>query len=356
MTEVQQKPNENASWAEEGPPSSLGSSLPVQPSDNFIQKGYGFKQPLPHNEFNWLFRTVMRWIRWLVSKVDFHVHDGGNDPKSVAKVNANDHLDWGINGSLIVTVDNEFEHGITHAGSAPNRSIVTGELTANQRVVTQTIESPGTSVNVMDADGQPGLIDAAIVRCNVIRSKDDDGTINLRDKSSNNTVTLDVKNLNTSTIKLDKIISKDDFIKRIKVESPSQSEVTLNVHMLEAKNVAIAAAVVLVFPNVAIFESNTGIALDDYRGFSNDIEYVGVGDYKLKLAEEIILNNPNLINIKKLVVLVVPQSTFDNPIFANYDIDLSDGMIDNFRINVKIYNHNGVKTDAKRFSIVVYSV
>jgi hypothetical protein len=131
MSNVEQKPEESPTWAENGPPVALGSSEPVQPSALVTDKGYGFKQPLPHNEFNWFGRTVMRWIRWLISKVDNHVHDGGSDPKSVAKVDVSDHLNWGTNGRIEIVQDNINDYTIRQNGSANNLRFISPIIQAN---------------------------------------------------------------------------------------------------------------------------------------------------------------------------------------------------------------------------------
>jgi hypothetical protein len=213
---VDLKPNDpslnDLTWAESNNvPAAEGSDLPEKPSNAFLADGYGNKDVLPHAQFNWLIRSMMRWIRWLVSKVDGHVHDGGSSPGSVAKVNATNlagqinHLDWGANGTFGTTTNSASVHEITHGGGAATRRIVTGQLHAPTHVRTATIQSNGTGpaspVNIRDSDGSNGLLNSAIVQTNEIRRTAAGGTINVRDSGGNNT-TLNVNRVTqeTSTI------------------------------------------------------------------------------------------------------------------------------------------------------------
>jgi hypothetical protein len=123
---VPTKPTESLDWAESGtPPSAPGSTLPSEPSTGRKASGYGFEDPIPHSEFNWLMRTLNRWLNWVTEKMDLHVHDGGTNPESVSKINLKDHIGWGTNGALEVTSDTGAEHRIEHTGGATLKKIKT---------------------------------------------------------------------------------------------------------------------------------------------------------------------------------------------------------------------------------------
>jgi hypothetical protein len=201
---AQQKPNDppisDMTWAEAGPSTyDPGSEEPIKPTDQLVT-GYGKQEPLPHAQFNWLFRSVMRWITWLVSKVDSHVHDGLGTDASAPKVNASQHLDWGTNGSVSVTTDTNSVHEITHgptSGGATTKRIITGQLQAPTYVRTTTVQANGqgttAAVNVRDTNGNHGFLDSAIIRTGQIRrNAPGAGTINLRDSNGDNNTTLNV--------------------------------------------------------------------------------------------------------------------------------------------------------------------
>jgi hypothetical protein len=213
---VPDKPNDppiaDMTWAENGPSTyNSESEDPIKPTDQLVT-GYGKQEPLPHAQFNWLFRSVMRWITWLVSKVDSHVHDGLGTDASAPKVNASQHLDWGTNGRVSVTTDTNSVHEITHgstSGGATTKRIITGQLHAPTHVRTPTIQANGqgttAAVNVRDTNGAHGFLDSAIVKSTnylqtpTIRNTASGGTINVRD-SNLGTTTLNVNTLSLSRI------------------------------------------------------------------------------------------------------------------------------------------------------------
>jgi len=118
---VDQKPTDDVEWAE-------GGGALVDEPDDFRASGWPFGVVPPANHANWLQRSAGRWIKWLASKVDEHVHDGGTEPESVAKVDLTDHVDYGDFGEIEVTQDNNnlgaraVVHEITHRfiGSEPS--------------------------------------------------------------------------------------------------------------------------------------------------------------------------------------------------------------------------------------------
>lgn len=59
------RPTEPIEWAENGPNPAQGSQLPQDPGSALRATGYGFRNPIPHEEFNWLHRTIGRWIKYL---------------------------------------------------------------------------------------------------------------------------------------------------------------------------------------------------------------------------------------------------------------------------------------------------
>jgi hypothetical protein len=272
---VQQRPTDpplaDATWAE-GPISTIaGTEVPRKP--NQINSGYGNQEPLPHAEFNWLFRSVMRWIKWLVSKVDFHVHDGGATDASVPKVKASQHLDWGINGTVNVTTDTASLHAIAHEGSASTKRIVTGQLraatiqatgtgaaaTVNVRdsggnnglldsaiikstnyLQTPTIRSTGTIVNVRDSNGFSATLNSSTIQTGTIQRIATGGTINVRDFAGGNT-TLNVNavqadgHLRTKTIRSVGFSGEDEVVNMR--NSLNTNTVKLNVQTVQAENV-----------------------------------------------------------------------------------------------------------------------
>jgi len=168
---VQPKPTDpplnQMTWAESGPSPIQNSNEPsIDPA--LLQTGYGNRQQLPHVQFNWLMRAIMRWIQWLVSKVDGHVHDGGPSAGSVSKVNATNHLDWGANGTFGTTANTPSLHEITHGGSATTKKIVTGQFQANQHVISNQIRATGTgqnsTVSIKDYSGGNATLEANIIK------------------------------------------------------------------------------------------------------------------------------------------------------------------------------------------------
>ena len=99
-----------------------------------------------------------------------HVHDGVDQDGSAPKVDLTDHVDYGTNGDLAVTLDgpdtnnnNTLTHEITHSsGTGAVARFVAGVLTATTKVVTATIEASSTSlgnVTVQDGSGGKGNLD-----------------------------------------------------------------------------------------------------------------------------------------------------------------------------------------------------
>jgi hypothetical protein len=307
---VQQRPTDpplaDVTWAE-GTPVVPDSQIPSKPIDK-LAPGYGLQQPLPHAEFNWLFRSVMRWIRWLVSKVDFHVHDGGETDASAPKVKVSQHLDWGTGGSLDVTSTGT-THEITHAGSASTKRIITGQLRA------ATIQATGTgaaaTVNVRDSGGNNGLLDSAII------------------KSTNYLQTPTIRSVGISTIGSDLVVNVRS--------SANTNNAKLNVHRIESKNAPIAMASV----KNNVMDKNIGTG-PDYLGFES-FSSSSTGVYTLKLNQSVDAND--------IIVVVTPSSnaSVSPPIIA-----LARALSGN-NIFVRTWNLSGTPTNSD-FSIVVYSV
>ncbi|MFU8802633.1 MAG: hypothetical protein ACNA8W_02380 [Bradymonadaceae bacterium] len=136
------KPTENTEWAEGG------GALVNEPTGERA-KGFPFGYVLTAAQFNWLVRTLGRLARYAAEKADLHVHDGGSDPGSVAKIDLKAHVDWGDNGFLEVTEDEVGPggHTITHdapGGTSAFRKFITGILQASTHVITGGIRtSPG---------------------------------------------------------------------------------------------------------------------------------------------------------------------------------------------------------------------
>ena len=65
-----ERPTESIEFAESGPPADPGSQLPQDPGSGIRGAGYGFKQPIPHEEFNWIHRTIGRWIKWIDQRLN----------------------------------------------------------------------------------------------------------------------------------------------------------------------------------------------------------------------------------------------------------------------------------------------
>lgn len=58
------KPTENLNFAESAPAANIS-----EPTTKRAQ-GYNFREPLPHNEMNWLLRALMRASRWVLGLFD----------------------------------------------------------------------------------------------------------------------------------------------------------------------------------------------------------------------------------------------------------------------------------------------
>jgi hypothetical protein len=86
------KPTENFNFAESAPAANIAEPSASRPG------GYNFREPLPHNEANWLYRTLMRGVRWLLGLFD---DDGWLTMGSTY-------------GRLRVTSDTTFLHEIKH--------------------------------------------------------------------------------------------------------------------------------------------------------------------------------------------------------------------------------------------------
>lgn len=86
------KPTENLNFAESAPAANISEPSATRPG------GYNFREPLPHNEANWLFRTLFRCVRWALGLFD-----------------ADGWLTMGSQyGRLRVTSDTALLHEITH--------------------------------------------------------------------------------------------------------------------------------------------------------------------------------------------------------------------------------------------------
>lgn len=104
---VPERPDEDVQWAE-APGADVQEPAALRP------QGWPYGFVPPSAAFNWLQRSVGRWIQWLEAKVDGHVHDGGSDPGSVAKVDVKEHLGWGERGFVEVRNDLPFSHELEH--------------------------------------------------------------------------------------------------------------------------------------------------------------------------------------------------------------------------------------------------
>ena len=96
MSDIDPRPEDDRfDWAESGnlPPTEQ-SQLPEEPPQSRQDTGWGYGEPPPHRFFNWIIRAITRWIFWLEEKVDGHVHDGGEDERSVSKVDLDAHIDY----------------------------------------------------------------------------------------------------------------------------------------------------------------------------------------------------------------------------------------------------------------------
>ena len=177
-------PLSNMTWAESGINPVPGSAEPTEPQTVLKDTGYGLQLPLPHTQFNWIVRSIMRWIRWLVSKVDYHVHDGLNNPESVSKIKVNQHLDWGTGGELQVTSTGATLHELTHQGTAGTKRIITGQL----RTATIQSQNSGTeaAVNVRDSLGNNGFLNSPTIQTDTIRANSSAGVVNIRSSSNSN--------------------------------------------------------------------------------------------------------------------------------------------------------------------------
>ena len=122
---IEERPEEELTWAEGEPPDIENTNPPTEPSLERKESGYGYNEPITHEIFNWLFRAVCRWVLWLESKADNHVHDGGDDPESVPKVDAQDHVDW--NGV-------DLDINTTSAGSSFTWVYATGPVSSSKDI------------------------------------------------------------------------------------------------------------------------------------------------------------------------------------------------------------------------------
>lgn len=147
------RPTEDMSWAEDS------DALTEEPAA-LRARGWPFGFVPPADILNWLGRGVGRWIAWLESKADNHVHDGGAGDMSAPKVNFNDHLEVNGNGTLTAAdvVDGiEDWHEIEHAGSGRLARIKSDAFLANGFIRCERIESNTSSI-IFD-DGAGGYID-----------------------------------------------------------------------------------------------------------------------------------------------------------------------------------------------------
>jgi hypothetical protein len=272
---VDPKPNDpslnDLTWAESNnKPAAEGSDLPEKPSDEFLADGYGNRNVLPHAQFNWLIRSMMRWIRWLVSKVDGHVHDGGTSAGSVAKVNANDHLDWGTGGFLTVTTASNV-HIITHGGTANTRRIVAQQLQAS------TIRSVGqgetASVTIRDSGGSNGFLNSPILQTDTIRrNAPGAGAINVRASDGANSTTLNVATLQTGTIQRNAAGAGTINVR----DSNNSNNITLNVSRIQSNDRILMedqanSSNVLINGSFVNFSDSSG---DAFIGLNNTPKYI----------------------------------------------------------------------------------
>lgn len=159
---VDPKPVEEVEWAEVGTPAAPGSNPPEAPTSGRRGTGYGFQEILPHEIFNYLLRAVGRWIRWLESKVDNHVHDGGTDPGSVAKIDIEDHIALSHPDNPFFSqgdVDGYYELSLDSGKWAHFRA--TGRLVAERGLIGNSVVpytasggDPTTAVLAVGADGR----------------------------------------------------------------------------------------------------------------------------------------------------------------------------------------------------------
>lgn len=113
---VPERPDENVEWAE-------SPHAEAEEPEELRLYGWPYGFVPPSAAFNWLQRSVGRWIQWLEAKVDGHVHDGGSEPGSVAKVDVKEHLGWGEQGYLEVTSDTPDVHRVEHHHKNGNPAI-----------------------------------------------------------------------------------------------------------------------------------------------------------------------------------------------------------------------------------------
>jgi hypothetical protein len=311
MTTVPPKPNDptiaEVTWAE-GPKSAIeGSEDPRKPDQ--LSSGYGNQERLPHAEFNWLFRSVMRWISWLVSKVDFHVHDGGMTDASVPKVKASQHLDWGTNGSVSVSTDTGALHEITHgptSGGATTKRIITGQLRA------ATIQSPGTgtldAVSIRNANNTSGLLDAPTIRINKILRNAAGGTINVRDQNDANNVTLNVKTLQTD------IIKRSATSGAINVRNQDDGNVTMNVNGVQTNAILATTS-----------GANATVTFYDSSGNTNGkISVPTISTSRIESTDALVVENRG-INTRNSPIAAARIKTTDNSFESNIGIGSAGG-------------------------------
>lgn len=104
------KPTEDYTWAESANPGDVIEPALKRPS------GYQFEDELPHQDFNWLFRTGGRWIHWLQKQF------GPNKELTLDS----------SNGSLKVTQDTADLHVVQHDHYTTGNAILrTDVLTLN---------------------------------------------------------------------------------------------------------------------------------------------------------------------------------------------------------------------------------
>lgn len=56
------RPTEPVLWAEGTPPAIAGTNPPADPGSARRDSGYGYTEPIPHESFNWIHRTLGRWV------------------------------------------------------------------------------------------------------------------------------------------------------------------------------------------------------------------------------------------------------------------------------------------------------
>jgi len=111
------KPADLPQWADGG------SAQITEPSAG--KKALGWVKEKPAFAFfNWFWNLAYQWIAWAKKFGEEHVHDGGSTDWSAPKVDLENHVDYGAEGYLTVTVDTGSEHRIRHeaTGSSVNEA------------------------------------------------------------------------------------------------------------------------------------------------------------------------------------------------------------------------------------------